>query len=57
MRKDKVNFRRKLLMEQYSISDISKMFNLPISTLRYYDSEGLFPDIERKNNIRIFSSV
>lgn len=43
-------------MEQYSISDISKMFNLPISTLRYYDSEGLFPNIERKNNIRIFSS-
>lgn len=44
-------------MEKYSISDISKMFNLPISTLRYYDSEGLFPDIERKNNIRIFSSL
>lgn len=42
-------------MEQYSISDISKMFNLPISTLRYYDAEGLFPNIERKNNIRIFT--
>jgi len=27
----------------YSIGEISKMFQLPISTLRYYDKEGLFP--------------
>ncbi len=43
-------------METYSISEVSKMFNLPISTLRYYDSEGLFPEIERKNNVRIFKN-
>lgn len=31
----------------YSIGEISKMFHLPIHTLRYYDSEGLFPFIKR----------
>ena len=31
------------------------MFNIPISTLRYYDKEGLFPDIQRRSGIRIFS--
>lgn len=31
------------------------MFDLPISTLRYYDKEGLFPALERNNGIRKFS--
>lgn len=31
----------------YSIGDISKMFHLSIPTIRYYDSEGLFPFIKR----------
>lgn len=31
------------------------MFDLPISTLRYYDKEGLFPDIKRTSGIRQFS--
>ena len=31
----------------YSIGEISKMFGLPISTLRYYDKEGLLPHIRR----------
>ena len=31
----------------YSIGEISKMFDLPISTLRYYDKEGLFPHLKR----------
>jgi DNA-binding transcriptional MerR regulator len=31
----------------YSIGEISKMFHLPIHTLRYYDSCGLFPFIKR----------
>ena len=35
----------------YTIGQISDMFDLPISTLRYYDKEGFFPDIERKGNI------
>jgi len=30
------------------------MFNIPISTLRYYDKEGLFPNIERSSGIRKF---
>ena len=40
----------------YTIGQISKRFNLPISTLRYYDKEGFFPNIERKGNIRYFSN-
>lgn len=39
----------------YTIGEVSKMFNIPISTLRYYDKEGLFPMIERKSGIRQFS--
>lgn len=39
----------------YTIGQVSEMFNLPISTLRYYDKEGLFPNIERASGIRIFS--
>ena len=31
----------------YSIGEISKMFQLPISTLRYYDKEGLFPPFKK----------
>ncbi len=39
----------------YTIGEVSKMFDIPISTLRYYDKEGLFPKIERKSGIRQFS--
>ena len=38
----------------YTIGQISEMFNIPISTLRYYDKEGFFPNLERKGNIRLF---
>ncbi|MBW9212352.1 MULTISPECIES: MerR family transcriptional regulator [Terrabacteria group] len=38
----------------YTIGQVSEMFNLPISTLRYYDKEGFFPHLERKGNIRYF---
>lgn len=41
----------------YSIGQISEMFNLPISTIRYYDKEGLFPQIERQSGIRKFSDA
>ena len=27
----------------YTIGQVSELFGLPISTLRYYDKEGLFP--------------
>ena len=28
----------------YSIGQVAEMFGLPISTLRYYDKQGLFPN-------------
>ncbi|MGN1084479.1 MAG: MerR family transcriptional regulator [Lachnospiraceae bacterium] len=39
----------------YTIGQVSEMFGLPISTLRYYDKEGLFPDMQRESGIRKFS--
>lgn len=38
----------------YTIGQVSEMFGLPISTLRYYDKEGLFPNMERTSGIRKF---
>ena len=38
----------------YSIGQVSEMFQLPVSTLRFYDKEGLFPNIQRKSGIRKF---
>ena len=40
----------------YSIGEVSKTTNIPISTLRYYDREGMFPNMARSNGgIRVFS--
>lgn len=39
----------------YTIGQVSEMFNIPVSTLRYYDKEGFFPNLERSGNIRKFS--
>ena len=39
----------------HTIGQVSEMFHLPISTLRYYDKEGFFPNLVRKGNIRYFS--
>ena len=39
----------------YTIGQISQMFNIPISTLRYYDKEGFFPNLKRTSGIRQFS--
>ena len=39
----------------YTIGQISEIFSIPVSTLRYYDKEGLFPDLERQSGIRKFS--
>lgn len=41
----------------YTIGEVSKMFDLPVSTLRYYDKEGLFPNLERESGIRKFSDT
>ena len=38
----------------YSIGQVSEMFDLPVSTLRFYDKEGLFPAMERRSGIRRF---
>lgn len=39
----------------YTIGQVSKMFDIPISTLRYYDKEGLFPHMQRTSGIRNFT--
>lgn len=41
----------------YTIGQVSGMFHLPISTLRYYDKEGFFPQLVRNGNIRYFSDT
>lgn len=38
----------------YTIGQVSEMFHLPVSTLRYYDKEGLFPGMVRSSGIRRF---
>ncbi|MBQ7558878.1 MAG: MerR family transcriptional regulator [Synergistaceae bacterium] len=39
----------------YSIKEMSEITNLPASTLRYYDKQGLLPSLKRDaNNVRIF---
>lgn len=41
----------------YTIGQVSEMFGLPISTLRYYDKQGLFPGMERVSGIRRFGDA
>ncbi|MCE5285768.1 MAG: MerR family transcriptional regulator [Pelosinus sp.] len=42
----------------YSIGEISEMLNISISTLRYYDKEGLLPLVNRTSgNIRVFDDT
>lgn len=41
----------------YTIGQVSEMFDLPISTLRYYDKEGLFPNLQRESGIRKFGET
>ena len=38
----------------YTIGQVSEMFSLPISTIRYYDKMGLIPGLERTSGIRRF---
>ncbi len=40
----------------YTIGQVSEIVGLPISTLRYYDKQGLFPGMERISGQRAFSS-
>ena len=42
----------------YTIGEISKQLNISISTLRYYDKEGLLPFVHRAaGNIRVFDDT
>lgn len=41
----------------YTIGQVSEMFELPVSTLRYYDKQGLFPGLARESGIRRFSDA
>lgn len=41
----------------YTIGQVAERFQMPVSTLRYYDKEGLFPDIRRSSGIRKFSDT
>jgi len=42
----------------YSIGEVANTTGIAISTLRYYDREGMFPNIERSNGgIRLFSDI
>ncbi len=36
-------------MQQYSIGEVANIAGIAISTLRYYDREGLFPNLDRSN--------
>ena len=38
----------------YSIKEIAEMMNVTTSTIRYWDSEGLLPNVKRVNGIRVF---
>lgn len=38
----------------FTIGQVSEQFGLPISTLRYYDRQGLFPGMERTSGARRF---
>ncbi len=38
-----------------TIGQMSEMFQIPVSTLRYYDKEGLFPHLEKVSGIRNFT--
>lgn len=41
---------------KYGIKEVSSMVQIPLSTIRYYDAEGLLPFLERKESgYRIFS--
>lgn len=37
-------------MKNYTIREISEMFELPSSTLRYYESEELLPEVPKSSS-------
>lgn len=44
------------ITKTYSIGQVAKMFNISIYTLRYYDKEGIIPNLEKTSSgIRKFT--
>ena len=41
----------------YTISEAAQKTGLPPTTIRFYDKEGLLPNIKRKNGIRVFEDM
>lgn len=39
----------------YTIVQIAGMFDLPIFMLRYYDKQGLFPQLKQESGLRKFN--
>ncbi|KRN99770.1 hypothetical protein IV57_GL002376 [Companilactobacillus kimchiensis] len=49
--------KKEFIMEKtYSIKEVADYFNLPISTIRYYDKKGLLPFVSKNDTgYRVFS--
>ncbi len=39
----------------YKIKEVAKMLGVSTATLRYYEQEGILPNIKRVNGIRVFN--
>lgn len=44
-----------VIVKEYTISEIAEIMGVMSSTIRFYEREGLLPDIKRKNGKRIFT--
>lgn len=43
-------------MQTYSIHEVAAKFDLPLSTLRYYETAGLIPGVERNGKNRVYTA-
>lgn len=43
------------MAKTYTIGEAAKMFNLSVATIRYYDQQGLLPNLKRVSGIRQFN--
>lgn len=44
-------------MNTYTIAEVSKKYDLPISTLRYYEEIGLLPHVARNGKNRLYDQA
>jgi MerR family redox-sensitive transcriptional activator SoxR len=51
----KVNFKSRGLFDLFSIGKVSELSGVPATTLRYYESAGLIPKINRSGGQRRYS--